>query len=73
MPPDWRSAHENFFHMTGEITRPTTKDLLNLCQEDMLDFVVIQQCFDGLYLATDGTWYVYDCNKIRSLNRKQSQ
>jgi hypothetical protein len=72
-PPDWQSARENFFHMTGKLTPPTKQDLIDLCQEEIVDYVVIQQNFDGLHIATDGKWYVYDCKQIRSASRDRGR
>jgi hypothetical protein len=73
LPPDWQSAHENFFRMTGKLTPPTKQDLFDLCQDEIVDFVVIQQNFDGLHIATDGKWHVYDCKQIRSASRDQAR
>ncbi len=46
---------------------PSVNDLRRLCQDPVLDFVVVRQKFDGLYAASNGTWYVYDCAAVRSV------
>ncbi len=44
---------------------PTRDDLLRLCQDPLLDFVVARQGFDDLYTATHGAWFLYDCRHVR--------
>ena len=46
---------------------PTQQDLLTLASEPQLDFIVIKQRFDGLYSATNGSVYIYDCRKLNEL------
>jgi hypothetical protein len=45
---------------------PTRDDLLKLCADRELDFVVARQGFPGLYAATNGTWFIYDCRDLRT-------
>jgi hypothetical protein len=44
---------------------PTLADLHRLCLEEPLDYAVLRHRFDGLYAATDGRWYIYDCAEVR--------
>lgn len=48
---------------------PTVDDLMRLAADEQLDWVVLYDEFPGLYTATDGRVYVYDCRELR---RKQS-
>jgi hypothetical protein len=55
---------------------PTWQDVEVLCADKQLDFVILQQEFDGRHVATDGVWYLYDCQAIRehrSTNPEQAQ
>jgi hypothetical protein len=45
---------------------PSKADLLRVCAEPGVDYVVLKQPFDHLYAATDGQWYLYDCRQLRS-------
>lgn len=45
---------------------PTVADLRRLCQEPDLDLVVIPFAFPGLYAATNGTWYIYEPEFVRT-------
>jgi hypothetical protein len=45
---------------------PCADDLLKLCADPHLDYVVARQEFPGLYAATNGTWFIYDCWALRS-------
>ena len=55
--------HETKFDDPG----PNAEDLIRLCQEPGLDFVVVQQEFPGLYTAGNGRIFVYECDKVRSI------
>jgi hypothetical protein len=63
---DWRPFFLRFYHATEGDQPPTRGDLLELCREEVLDLVVVGQRFDGLYSATDGRYYLYDCRRLRS-------
>jgi hypothetical protein len=51
------------------VPAPTVEDLFRLCREDDLDYVVLEQEFDGLYSASDGRYFIYDCRHVRALER----
>jgi hypothetical protein len=44
---------------------PTRSDLLRLCQEEGLDFVVLEFNVDNLWCASSGRYFIYDCREIR--------
>jgi hypothetical protein len=60
---------ENLFKLSFNSPDPARADLIKLCQEPGLDYVVIPQEFPGLYSATNGRVYVYECYKVRELAR----
>ncbi len=57
---------ENLFHEKFDGPAPTALDLVRLANDPALDYIVIPQCFDGLYSATNGRVYLYDCAKMRN-------
>jgi hypothetical protein len=44
---------------------PTLADLRLLSSDEQLDFAVLEVPFEGLYAATTGNWYIYDCARLR--------
>jgi hypothetical protein len=44
----------------------TQQDLARLCQEPNLDYVLIEQRFEGLYSAQHGQLYLYPCQQVRT-------
>jgi hypothetical protein len=73
-PPEpwWRHASARFFRAGDEEEPPGPPDLFALCDDPLLDFVVLDRPFRGLYSATDGHLYVYDCRSLRALARGQA-
>jgi hypothetical protein len=65
LPDRWCELLENLYGVRIEDAAPTRDDLLRLCREPELDFVVSPHNFDGLYSETNGRVYVYDCERIR--------
>ena len=61
-----RSAWRTCSKLPFDRPDPTEADLVRLCQEPGLDFVVIPQEFPGLYSASNGRIFVYECYKVRS-------
>jgi hypothetical protein len=65
---------ENLFKIPFDSPDPTQEDLIRLCQEPGLDFVVIPHEYPGLYSASssahgsDERIYVYECSKVRALS-----
>jgi hypothetical protein len=61
----WSELLEKIYGLNLEEADPTRADLLRLCQEPGLDYVVTPHNFDGLYAETNGRVYVYDCRQLR--------
>ena len=57
---------ENLFKLDFSCPAPTQEDLARLCQEPGLDYVVIPQEFPGLFAATNGRIFVYECYRVRA-------
>jgi hypothetical protein len=58
---------ENLFKIPFQSAAPTQDDLVALCSEPGLDYVVIRQEFAGLYSASNGRVFVYECSKVKGL------
>jgi hypothetical protein len=63
--PGWLAARKHFYRGDESEKAPTAHDLLWLCGEEQLDFVVLEDALDGLPYVTDGHWYIYDCRQLR--------
>lgn len=57
---------ENLFKLSFTCPEPTREDLIRLCQEPGLDYVVVPHEFPGLYSATNGRIYIYECYKVKN-------
>ncbi|MHC4177754.1 MAG: hypothetical protein ACYSWU_09610 [Planctomycetota bacterium] len=55
-----------FYRATIDEPGPTRRDLIALCNEEELDFVVLPRVFKDLAAGTNGTVFVYDCRSVRS-------
>ncbi len=49
-----------------EAAPPSLNDLLHLCADQSLDYVVARQEFPGWYSQRNQRWFIYDCQAIRS-------
>ena len=58
---------EALFHCKLSEPAPTWEDVKRLSADPRVDYLVLREDFPGRHLATDGTWYLYDCQAIRSL------
>jgi hypothetical protein len=65
LPPEAAAELRPLFQMSLQAEPPRAEDLLKLCSDENLDFVVARQGFAGLYEATNGTWFIYDCRELR--------
>jgi hypothetical protein len=65
IPADWLNLLQGFHECDLERSRPTRADLERLCREQALDFAILPQAFEGLYAATNGRLYIYDCRRLR--------
>jgi hypothetical protein len=45
---------------------PSLDDLLRLCADERLDYVVVRQAFPGWYCDHNDDWFIYDCREIRA-------
>lgn len=57
---------ENLFQIPFDSPEPTVADLVRLCHEPGLDYVVVPHEFPGLYSASNGRVYLYECYKVRA-------
>lgn len=48
---------------------PTAANLARLAADPALDYAIVRLRVDGWFTATDGTWYVYDCRRLRADGR----
>jgi hypothetical protein len=64
---DGMVAMENMLKIPYDSPSPSKEDLVRLCREPGLDYVVIEQEFPGLYSATNGRIFVYECYKVRTI------
>lgn len=55
-----------FFNIDFDSTILDRAALAKLCQEPGLDYIVIEQAFDGLYGSQHGRLYLYRCRQVRS-------
>jgi hypothetical protein len=65
LPPEAVDRLRPLYQISLQADPPRPEDLLNLCSDRELDFVVARQGFPGLYAATNGTWFIYDCRDLR--------
>jgi hypothetical protein len=65
LEPWWHEAHLRFFAHPGA-NPPTEHDLFALCADRQVDFLVLEVPFEGLYEASTGRLFVYDCSRLRT-------
>jgi hypothetical protein len=63
----WRGALLRLYDAGWDEPAPTADDLFRVAEEPGLDLVVSECRLDGLYCATDGGYYIYDCATLRAL------
>jgi hypothetical protein len=51
---------------------PVVRDLLVLCQEEELDYLITRHSIGEHAVATNGRWYIYDCGDIRRTISQQA-
>lgn len=62
----WRGALLRLYDAGWDEPAPTAADLFRVAEEPGLDLVVSECRLDGLYCATDGSYYVYNCATLRA-------
>jgi hypothetical protein len=55
-----------FFKIDFDSVHLQASDLAKLCQEPGLDYLIIEQEFDGLYASKHGRLYLYRCQQVRT-------
>ncbi len=74
MLPKQKEDHlTTFYQRSLSAPPPTRDDLHRVCREKGVDYVVIKQGFPGLYEATNGELYIYDCKKVRAAMRQSEE
>jgi len=65
-PDVFRDFYSGFYQTTIDEPGATKQDLIALCKEEELDFVVLPRVFRDLAAGTNGSVFVYDCRSIRN-------
>jgi uncharacterized membrane protein len=55
-----------FFNTDFDQVKLSEDDLAKLCQEPSLDYIVIEQKFDGLFHSQHGRLFLYRCRQVRT-------
>lgn len=55
-----------FFQRELDDPGPTVADLARLCQDEHLDYALLKQEFPGLYSASNGRVFLYNCQHVRT-------
>lgn len=55
-----------FFKIDFDSVHLQASDLARLCQEPGLDYLVIEQEFDGIYASKHGRLFLYRCQQVRT-------
>jgi hypothetical protein len=64
---EWLIALADLFPAKSHVQFPQEEDLLRLCGDTDLDFIVLKHRIKDLYCASDGYYYIYDCEQLRNL------
>jgi hypothetical protein len=64
--PDGKRKFLKVYGSNEAESPPELDDFLALCREKRLDFAILPQEFKGLYAATTGKFFIYDCRAIRA-------
>jgi hypothetical protein len=62
----WLRRLEAYCQVEVDRAEPTRADLDRLCRDEAVDYAVLQQDIDGLYAATNGRFFIYDCRRLRA-------
>ncbi len=63
---EWLIALADLFPAKSPVRFPQEEDLLRLCGDTDLDFIVLRYGIKKLYCKSDGYYYIYDCGQLRS-------
>ena len=64
---EWLIALADLFPARSPVQFPQEEDLLRLCEDADLDFIVLKYRIKDLYCDSDGHYYIYDCEQLRNL------
>ncbi len=64
---EWLIAFADLFPAKSHVRFPQEEDLLRLCGDADLDFIVLKYGIKNLYCASDGYYYIYNCEQLRNL------
>jgi hypothetical protein len=62
----WQRRLENYYQVLIDQAAPTRADLDRLCRDEAVDYAILQQDIDGLYAASNGRFFIYDCRRLRA-------
>ena len=62
--PAWQLACR-FYRFGGQFQGARVDDLWKLCDDEILDYVILEHEFDHLACASDGRYWIYDCKQLR--------
>ncbi len=63
----WMISLRDLFQIKHDVHFPRAQDLLRLCEDEGLDFIVLKYRIKDLYCDSDGEYYIYDCAQLRYL------
>ncbi len=66
LSPDAKGVLERLYGAQFSGPAPTEEDVVRLCQDPGLDYIVVPHEFPGLPAATNGRIFVYECKKVRT-------
>jgi len=67
---EWLIALADLFPAKSDVQFPQEEDLLRLCGDADLNFIVLKYRIKNLYCASDGYYYIYDCEQLRTYGAK---
>jgi hypothetical protein len=63
----WLEQMRRLFRLDPNDAEPPTRaDLEALCREEAVDYAVLPHAFDNLYVASNGRFFIYDCQQLRT-------
>jgi hypothetical protein len=65
LPENWWHEAMLAFFGNPPPRKPTEADLRALAAEENLDYIIIEEDFPGLHVASTGRFFLYDCARLR--------
>jgi hypothetical protein len=72
LAPHQRRSLPRLFARDFVTSPPQVHDLVRLCQDEVLDYVVLPQNLASLSCASNGSVFIYDCKHVRRLLAEQA-